>query len=542
MSGGGEYDMPFVQKLGMVMSNLDSMRAGRGPVYNQMEMMKYASEMKKEKIATAARTKKNEFGRRFAEKAGQLDQYEADPDGYTDAVIGATREEQTAVAKSAREEKLADEKAAKLQAKIDKAMEDGVLSPQEAMSIDSDKGLAAVIDQQKTIAAQKIKDEETRRLNEAMFGPGGGQPAPVPPTIEAQPPVPQDPMAAQMQEQQQMRSPQVPETQASVPQPQVPDIRSSLGLPPAPYVTDAELERLKAVYAINPEAGQRFADDLMKSAQFRMEQAKHGETVRQYEAGELDEDAKVVLDARLLAEQRALDAKLLKDKTVVETGIRREPKLEQGTEWIDPTDPSKGAQLIKGGVAEAAQKAADAEVAAAQKIADEKAFSKQVTFLNMNDAITNAISRIDASEKGETLPVAGAGGLLSYVPMTAAKSLFNDLQIIRSNLGFSKLQQMREESPTGAALGPVSDFENRLLQSTEQSLDQTEDPAALRERLASLKIRLLDFNTVSSKDPTKSKIQYNSEQLLSDPSPENIAAFDERYGAGAAALLTQGVK
>lgn len=48
---------------------------------------------------------------------------------------------------------------------------------------------------------------------------------------------------------------------------------------------------------------------------------------------------------------------------------------------------------------------------------------------------------------------------------------------IVSNIGFDRLQQMRNDSPTGGALGQVSDTENRLLQAALGSIDlsQSED-------------------------------------------------------------------
>jgi hypothetical protein len=88
MSGGGEYDLPFTQKLGMVMSNLDSMRHGRGAMYDPSAMMKLAKDQRDDRLAKESRAKKDEFGRKFAIKAGQLHLWEADRSGYSDAVIG----------------------------------------------------------------------------------------------------------------------------------------------------------------------------------------------------------------------------------------------------------------------------------------------------------------------------------------------------------------------------------------------------------------------------------------------------------------------
>lgn len=68
------------------------------------------------------------------------------------------------------------------------------------------------------------------------------------------------------------------------------------------------------------------------------------------------------------------------------------------------------------------------------------------------------------------LPNTGMGSLLNWIPGTTGKDLETTLDTIKANVGFDKLQQMRANSPTGAALGAVSDFENKMLQSVIASL------------------------------------------------------------------------
>lgn len=59
----------------------------------------------------------------------------------------------------------------------------------------------------------------------------------------------------------------------------------------------------------------------------------------------------------------------------------------------------------------------------------------------------------------------------SSLPNTDARKLDNYLNTIKANVGFDKLQQMRDNSPTGGALGQVSEFENKLLQAVNGALD-----------------------------------------------------------------------
>lgn len=79
--------------------------------------------------------------------------------------------------------------------------------------------------------------------------------------------------------------------------------------------------------------------------------------------------------------------------------------------------------------------------------------------------------------KDESLfsPATGVtGGLASNIDSTRAGALKNRLETIKANIGFDKLQAMREASPTGGALGAVSEFENRLLQAVYGSLVQSQ--------------------------------------------------------------------
>jgi len=75
------------------------------------------------------------------------------------------------------------------------------------------------------------------------------------------------------------------------------------------------------------------------------------------------------------------------------------------------------------------------------------------------------------------------GSIASAVPGTDAFDLKNTLNTIKANIGFDKLQSMRELSPTGGALGQVSENENRLLQSVMGSVEQSQSKEQLQFNL-----------------------------------------------------------
>ncbi|SLN64989.1 D-alanyl-D-alanine carboxypeptidase family protein [Ruegeria meonggei] len=86
------------------------------------------------------------------------------------------------------------------------------------------------------------------------------------------------------------------------------------------------------------------------------------------------------------------------------------------------------------------------------------------------------------------------GSIASTIDSTRAGALKNRLTTIKANIGFDKLQSMRDASPTGGALGQVSEFENRLLQSVFGSLEQAqseEDILYNLDRLEQLYTRII---------------------------------------------------
>lgn len=79
------------------------------------------------------------------------------------------------------------------------------------------------------------------------------------------------------------------------------------------------------------------------------------------------------------------------------------------------------------------------------------------------------------------------GSIGRQIPGTPAHDLSKTLISIQANLGFETLQQMRDNSPTGGALGQVTERELELLQSAWTSLAQSQSPQQFRDNLLKLK-------------------------------------------------------
>lgn len=94
----------------------------------------------------------------------------------------------------------------------------------------------------------------------------------------------------------------------------------------------------------------------------------------------------------------------------------------------------------------------------------------------VNDAISRALPLVSNWSSG-------VGSVFSVLPATDATNLEKLLDTVKANAGFDKLNAMRQASPTGGALGQVSDKEIRFLQSVYGSLDQEQRPAQLKRTL-----------------------------------------------------------
>lgn len=113
--------------------------------------------------------------------------------------------------------------------------------------------------------------------------------------------------------------------------------------------------------------------------------------------------------------------------------------------------------------------AAEAEAAAAKAAAaaDNKAQGAGIVVEDVNRAV-------DLINKDPALTTGFVGNILKNVGGLSANNVSSLIDTIKANSAFDQLQAMRAASPTGGALGAVSDTENRLLQSAIGSLEQSQ--------------------------------------------------------------------
>jgi hypothetical protein len=101
-------------------------------------------------------------------------------------------------------------------------------------------------------------------------------------------------------------------------------------------------------------------------------------------------------------------------------------------------------------------------------------------------------SAIDQIDEGGIFVAGNIAKIIRGAPVIgqAATDLEKTMESIQAKVGFDKMLQLKETSPTGSTgLGAVSNAEQRLLQSVKGSLDKDQSPKNLRKNL----VRLKDF-------------------------------------------------
>ncbi|MDJ0512824.1 MAG: hypothetical protein QNJ62_05205 [Methyloceanibacter sp.] len=125
--------------------------------------------------------------------------------------------------------------------------------------------------------------------------------------------------------------------------------------------------------------------------------------------------------------------------------------------------------------------------------AEEQAAARQQQTERTSDLVTQdirrALSLIDEGALGTTGPL---NPVARQIPASDADQLQGLLNTVRANVGFDRLQQMRENSPTGGALGQVSDSERAALEATMGDLEASRGADQLRFNLIRLNNLMLD--------------------------------------------------
>lgn len=149
------------------------------------------------------------------------------------------------------------------------------------------------------------------------------------------------------------------------------------------------------------------------------------------------------------------------------------------------------------------------------------------------DYTQNALSAIDEARSDISGWSTGLPGqALSGLGGTQAHDLVTNLDTVVANVGFDRLQQMRAESPTGGALGPVSDFENRMLQASLASLRTSQSQDQLRDNLDRVEMHYLNVMNLAEGRPRAESLEAARRIRMGDDTPPTGGDIDPAIVAG----------
>ena len=227
------------------------------------------------------------------------------------------------------------------------------------------------------------------------------------------------------------------------------------------------------------------------------------------------------------------------------TVVRELPSDEGGvsqTTGIPPTDVSP-AVVPEGSVATTPSPSAvqtvplttHAEVVAAARREEQSEFTEEQRQERITDApfsidtysaFTTKSNEIDRALEDvmeildENPGAAGYGSLMRWVPESQARRLARRLSTIQARLAFGELQDMRNASKTGGALGQVSERELDLLRDASIAIDQGASAEDLRGQIDLVIRRYKNFRSDA--------LQRYSEMML-DPVYENEYQIQSRF-------------
>ena len=285
------------------------------------------------------------------------------------------------------------------------------------------------------------------------------------------------------------------------------------------------MQYAKALQNVNPALAQQAMADARKLAlnesQMTTERARQGQIAAQEQRAMAETEAKKAQTDKAARFEEALNAlPPTATDAEVEATIRKFGKPEDVLKAVSRRQEAAAKQQAAMELArekaslDAAQKERDADFKkqlAAASAANRSALTnvqQQIAQQRLEDLKEKAAERTDKKDAAKQAALSHAGKVLgdvsaaatlvsgpttglvgkgaSFIPGTDAYNLNQRLLTIKANLGFDRLQQMRDASPTGGALGQVAVQELQALQATIGSLELGQDKKELINNLSKI--------------------------------------------------------
>ena len=136
---------------------------------------------------------------------------------------------------------------------------------------------------------------------------------------------------------------------------------------------------------------------------------------------------------------------------------------------------------------------------------------------------------LDAITSSPSMTTGLAAQLTAGIGDTPARNVNGLLDTVRANIGFDQLQQMRDASPTGGALGQVTERELQLLQSVLGSIDTTQNTGQVQDNLRRLKNTYLDIVHGPRQGPARERLSFEQRSEGEQPG-KPVYALNPRTG------------
>ena len=226
----------------------------------------------------------------------------------------------------------------------------------------------------------------------------------------------------------------------------------------------------KQIQQINPTAATAWLKDAMTSfngeTQRRATSTKGAATVQFQKAGVPGDPTKTILlsnkNGRMEPVLNAQGQPYIENKYQAQSMQGTLPKGYR-------LKPDGTMEIIPGSPADTDKKA---ELKAAQA-KNEGAVRSSKLVMNTIGRLRTVIRRAKDNTVDNVFGVTGLAGEL--IPDSERNNAVNLVSTIKSHIGFDRLDRMRKESPTGGALGQVSEMELRQLNATLGSLEFAQD-------------------------------------------------------------------
>lgn len=315
------------------------------------------------------------------------------------------------------------------------------------------------------------------------------------------------------------------------------------------------MQYARALQRVNPALAQQAMTEARKLAltesQMMTERARQGQISAQEQRATAEAEARRAQTDKAARFEEALNAlPPTATDAEVEATIRKFGKPEDVLKAVSRRQEAAAKQQAAMELArekaalEAAQKERDADFKrqlAAASAANRSALTgvqQQIAQQRLEDLKEKAAERTDKKEAAKQAALSHAGKVLgdvseaanlvsapttgligkatSFVPGTDAFNLNQRLLTIKANLGFDRLQQMRDASPTGGALGQVAVQELNALQSTIGSLEIGQDKKELAKNLSKIEHHYTNWvRTTRGEQP----ISFEEFQKSKQPAP-----------------------